>query len=483
MLHPRRLGLPLLSLLAISLAAGCQKSSDDAPVSQAAAPESPAATAAAPAESGTASPFPETPATGPDAARRLIAASNEFLKQGQGQRALQALTAAIKADPKCIEAYTCRAELLVAADLKPQAIEDLGRALAIDTRNARLFNTRGYLRMSIDNLAGAIEDFDAAAAIDLSYPQPCNNRGLVRLAQGDTQKAIEDFDAAIRIDPNYIDAYNNRGYALTLQEDFDDAIATLTKAIELDAAYVNAWNNRGLAYHKAGKFDEAVRDFTRAIELQPSNPKYYAHRADSRYALEQTAEAHADREQAVWLERLVLVNRRVAATPQDAQVWLDRAEHMRLGRRFDAALNDIERALPLVTTGSRQAVAARVLQARICLERGEPERAVEAATEALKIGPNDFASSVRGDAYFALQNYEAAVEDYRRSRRLDDQVQQAYELRAQQLESAGQVQQAGYFREQAAALAPEKLTRTAAQTAEEASPFPELPATTETPAP
>jgi tetratricopeptide (TPR) repeat protein len=394
--------------------------------------------------------------------------------------ALQALNQAVQSAPDAVEPYLQRAQLLAAADLKTQAIADLTRALELEPRNARVFNTRGYLRMSQNQLIEAVEDFAAAVSIDLEYPQPYNNRGLVRITQGAPEKALLDFDAALRIDPQYIDALNNRGYALTQLGRYDEAIQALTKAIEINPTYVNAWNNRGLANAAAGKGDKgagqletAVADFTKAIELQPTNIKYYVHRSEALTALDRTAEARADLDKVAWLEQLSELNRAVMSQPEHALVWMRRADHMRTGQRYDAALADVNRAIQLMGRTSPEASSAYVLQARILLEQGQVERAVEAANVAARIRPSDEVYSVRGDAQLQLQNYEAAVEDYRLSRRLDATVKQAYELRAAQLEQAGQIEQAGYFREQANALSPERLLKTAEKTSTpEPQPFP-----------
>ncbi|MFV0443805.1 MAG: tetratricopeptide repeat protein [Planctomycetaceae bacterium] len=412
-----------------------------------------------------AQPTPATP-------EQLQAASARFLKQGNAQLALQALNQAIQLAPESAAGYLRRAELYTSADLKTQAIDDLSKAIELEPRNARSFNTRGYLRMAQNDLEGAVEDYAAAISIDLEYPQPYNNRGLVRISQGAPEKAVADFDAALRIDPKYIDAHNNRGYALTLLKRYDDAVTALSAAIEIDPMYVNAWNNRGLARKAAGQFAEAVEDFTKAIELQPSNTKHYLHRSEAFAALDRPEESRADQQKAAWLDRLSALNRTVASNPDSVTGWLERAEHMRQGQRFDAALTDCQRAIQLLGTTAPEVSEAYVLQARILLDQGRLEQAIEAANLAARVQPSDQVYSVRGDAYMQLKNYEAAVEDYRQSRRLDSTVQQAYQLLAAELESAGKVERAGYFREQAEALTPDRLQKTTKSESAEPLPFP-----------
>jgi tetratricopeptide (TPR) repeat protein len=218
--------------------------------------------------------------------------------------------------------------------------------------------------------------------------------------------------------------------------------------------------------------EEALADFTQAIELQPTHTKYYLHRRLVLDALGRTEEARADAERAAWLERLVMVNRLVQAQPDEARSWRERAEHLYQGKRHEPALADAERAIQLAAPGSAEQTAALLVAARIRLALGQYEQAVEIATRVLKQSPSDEAHSLRGEAHYALGNFAAAVEDFRAARRLDPLVQQACLKYAEQLESRGEVQQAGYFREQAEALAPERLIRPATQETAEPLPFP-----------
>ena len=113
------------------------------------------------------------------------------------------------------------------------------------------------------------------------------------------------------------------------------------------------------------------------------------------------------------------------------------------------------------------------LRAQLAYAREDYKAAVGQATRALEIAENQDTFSIRGDAQFKLQNYEAALADYRSARRLDTQVQQALELRAAELEKSGNVQQAGYYREQASAISRISQEAPAEESAEEPSPFPE----------
>ncbi|MEZ6066652.1 MAG: tetratricopeptide repeat protein [Planctomycetaceae bacterium] len=346
------------------------------------------------------------------------------------------------------------------------------QALRIEPKNPRLLNTRGYLHLVRGDLDAALADFNVAVGIDLKYPQPYNNRGLVWISRGEPAKAVADFDSALRIDPDYVDALNNRGYALTQLKKYGEAIASLTRATELDQNYVNAWNNRGLAYHFDGKFEQAASDFTRSIELEPENRKYFIHRAESLAELGKERESQADMAHALWLDRLAPVNARLKLNPQDADALLQRARLRLSAEQYDAALADVAAVLSLVPASSTAAADAYVTKAQILVAQKDYAAAVSAATVAIEQGQQVSAASVRGDAYFLMQKYELAISDYQAARRIDAQVQQAFNMHAEELEKSGQIEQAGFFREQAEALNPEAANAAGEQEARTASPFP-----------
>lgn len=378
------------------------------------------------------------------------------MAEGQAQKALESLTRAIQSDPKNIDASVKRADLLARANLLPQAVVDLSRAIEASPEDAKLYNSRGFLLLTLKKYEPAITDFDKAIALDLNYSAPLNNRGLARLAAGEGEKSLLDFDAALRIDPKYIDAKNNRGYVLIQLQRYPEAIKTLTEAIAIKEDYINAWNNRGIAHKQAGMFAEAVADFSKAIELQPTQIRYIVHRKEAYESLGKTAEANADGTRIDWLNELARLNELAKGNPNDAERWLWRAAHLVDGAEYETALKDLDRALHL----NPDLAAAYTVRAKVHLARGDQEKAIQEATRALATKPHHEAFSLRGDAYFAQKNYEAAIADYQSARRLDEQVQTAFRLRAEQLEREGNVQQAGYYREQADGLSSTGSSRT-----------------------
>ncbi len=418
-------------------------------------------------------PFPDNPSPviQEENARRaeeLLAAAENHLRQGEANAALSALNRAIRLNPRLETAYVRRADLLAKAGMTAQAIADVSRAIQLNPTQAQLFNTRGYLRLTHGEAEGSIEDFTRAIALDLEYAQPYNNRGLARLSLGDPETAIHDFDAALRIDPNYIDAHNNRGYTLSQLKRYDEALVSLTKAIELDAEYVNAWNNRGLVYKEMGRWNEALADFRRAVELDPTSQKYLLHRAEVYDALNQKTAAAADRERVVWLEDVARLNRMLIATPDDPTVWIERARLMIAGGELDEAAHNLQRAMEI----NKEIPELYQLRAQLAYAREDYQTAVDEATKALELKEQQPSYSVRGDAYFQLQNYEAALKDYRRARRLDSQVQQALEMRAEELETMGQVEQASSYREQASEIRRVSLMASEQSSGEKEKPLP-----------
>ncbi len=108
-------------------------------------------------------------------------------------------------------------------------------------------------------------------------------QGCAWFNQGDYESAIADFTKALELMPNNSKAYNNRGTAWFYKSDYDRAIADYTKALEINPSHSEACFNRGTAWFYKGDYDRAIADFTMALEINPSYSKAYFYRGEARF--------------------------------------------------------------------------------------------------------------------------------------------------------------------------------------------------------
>jgi tetratricopeptide (TPR) repeat protein len=388
---------------------GCQSKSP-APLEQAAAPEAPPA----------------------------IAEAMKFLEQGQVAHGLEVLTSAIEKSPNDCRLYSLRATLRHRAGLNREALDDLNHALAAAPHDAQLHNNRGFILLSLLQFDDAVRDLDRALELKPGMASACNNRGLIELARSNAAAAIQWFSQALVTDPDYVDALNNRGFAWMQTGRLENAFADLNQALRIQPKYVNALHNRGLVKAKAGELESAVLDFTEAMMIDPINPRYYEHRSQVYTQLGQTGEAAADLKMLDWLLKLQEFDRAIAAEPRNAVAWSNRARHFWDRGDEPRAQADLQRALEL----DAKCGTALVLQGRLALATKRFEEALKICEAALETEAAAAAASVRGDAYLALGQYDAALASFALAKRFDESVAEAYYRKSEELTNQGEIEQA-----------------------------------------
>jgi tetratricopeptide (TPR) repeat protein len=364
--------------------------------------------------------------------------------------ALKLLSEAIKLDPNCSAAYFQRASLLADAGQSTLALADFSKAIELSPKDAKLRHTRGFFFMTQKDLDSAIADFTAAIELDPKSSLAFNNRGMAWLAQGDRERAQADFESALKLDPKYVEAWVNRGFLAYQRGDHEQAIADYERALKLNPDNISALNNRGLAYFELKDYERAAADFTQAINRDRYNPKFYMQRRACYLELGREADAQEDAAKVAWLGKLYELNRAVQQAPQAPSRYVELANHLIAGGESKVGLASYETAMRLEPSYGRSYSS----RAAFWLAEGEIDKAIADCERALKVEPHFEAYSVLGDAYLQKQDFDRAIENYRKCKRLDAQVAKAYLLRAQRLAEAGHEEQAARDREQAYEIEP-----------------------------
>lgn len=374
---------------------------------------------------------------------------------GELAKAADMLTNMIAATPQDDTLYSLRATAVQRLGRPIDAIADLDRAIQLNPQDASHYNNRGFVRMGIEQFDTAMVDFDNATKLQPRYKNAYNNRGLLEIARGNYQRAIVEFNQALEIDNSYIDAYNNRGFAEFEGGQIEKALDDFNVAIQLDPNYVNAYNNRGLLKARAGDFENALNDFTLAMMIEPLNPKYYEHRRDVYKKLGAFDKAIQDEKKIVWLIQFHQLTAEIARSVQPAAKLSERARHYLRVENLDSALDDLNRAIEL----NPQSVDALVTRANIHLQQKAMSHAKSDAEAVLQISQNDEAYSVLGDVYLHQGDYDKAIENFARARRIDRNVAEAYYARSKEFAKKGQEDLAKSNLDQALALDPDVESR------------------------
>ncbi|MDX2140841.1 MAG: tetratricopeptide repeat protein [Chloroflexota bacterium] len=198
-----------------------------------------------------------------------------------------------------------------------------------------------------------------------------NMRGNALRAQGDYAGSLAEYTLAIAAKNNFAIAYNNRGWSHFLLEDYGSALLDFNLAISYDPMLAYAYNNRGLVYQMRGDLRNAASDFEYAISL--------------------------GLEPASWAQyNLGLVD-------------------LVLAHEGSAMLPDAEPETAITTTDNSAEVNSLLNQGQTAHDMGQWSSTVTFMTEALALDANNsLAFYLRGRAYIALDNFDAALGDFER---------------------------------------------------------------------
>jgi tetratricopeptide (TPR) repeat protein len=366
-------------------------------------------------------------------------------------QAIETVSLLIKQSPNDENLLAVRATAHHRLRRHQDAISDLDQAIAINGLDAKLYNNRGFIRLDMAQYDIAQADFDKAIAISPTYKNAYNNLGLLFIAQQRYSDAIGQFNQAIRIDNRYVDAYNNRGYAEFEAGQIEQALDDFNLALQLNPDYVNAYNNRGLLRARVGDYKNAAIDFTRAMMLDPLNPKYYEHRCDVYQAQGLIDAAVADDNKIGWLVEYHALSARVASDTRPVDALTMRAKHFLANGDLDQALADLDRALKL----DPRSAPALVARAGIHLQQQSISYARADAEASLSVEPSQEAYSILGEIYLLQKDYDRAIENFAKARRVDPKVAEAYYARSKVLSRLGRNDLAQDNLDQALALDPD----------------------------
>ena len=387
----------------------------------------------------------------------LIDRAAKRVQAGDAKTAVELLSQAIGNDAGNARAFVMRADIYARRKQDANALADYSAAIRVEPKTARWLNARGFFLFTRGKRDASLRDLDAAIALDAKYAEAYNNRGLVHVGAQKYDKAIVNFDRAIEADPKYADAWNNRGFAHFRSDDHDKALADFDQALVCDGDFVMAYNNRALLRMANKDYRRAVADCSSAIERDGDNPRFYQLRRAAYRKLGRSKEALADGERLIWLIKFQQLSRKVAAAPQQAKTYIERARHLGADGRTGAAMADYQRA---ITAEPTKAVEAYLARARHWVTAEKWTRALDDCNQALKAGGGHAAWSLRGEVHRGLGDWDRAIVDFTKARRFDDVVAETYARRGELHRAAGRKAKAAADLKRAAELDPDRFGKT-----------------------
>jgi tetratricopeptide (TPR) repeat protein len=194
-----------------------------------------------------------------------------------------------------------------------------------------------------------------------------------------TPLAVTTLRQAIVLDPHNVDLYIDFAALSMEHQSYQVGIDMVNVGLKAEPKSAPLYMARGVLYVKLAKYEEAENDFDRAGELEPNQAISAVARG-----LEQSEANDLDR-------ALATVQSKLATKPNDPDLLYLQADILtKIGQEpgsenFQIALRSAKKAVALQPT----LAAARDVLAKLYLQAGQTQAAIEQCREALKADPKD----------------------------------------------------------------------------------------------
>lgn len=201
-------------------------------------------------------------------------------------------------------------------------------------------------------------------------------------------------------------ALASRGYGNYFKKDYPKAFADVNEAVRVEPTQTSHLAARAWMHKDRGDLDKSLADYTEAIRIKPSGGMYHAR---SEIYLKQGDEekAKSDVQEAVRLYTLEL-ERADAKAPH--YLYYSRSNAYRELGQLNEALADISAFIERDTSDSKGHYYEQ--RADLLVTLGQPDRAIEDFTRAIKESAYSGRYAKRAAAYRAKADFKNAIVDY-----------------------------------------------------------------------
>ncbi len=200
----------------------------------------------------------------------------------------------IRRFPDYIPGYLTRAQLYLEKQDTISALSDYNLAIEKDPYTSQSFSARGLLYFQLNKYNDALADLDEAIRIDPYFTGNYINRGLVKYNLNDLRGAMADYDRVIETDENNIIARFNRGLLRAQVADNNRAIDDFDRVIELEPENDMAYLNRAMLNAEVGNNLGAIGDLDFVLDRHPDFFSGYYMRSEMKRQLNDLRSAEED---------------------------------------------------------------------------------------------------------------------------------------------------------------------------------------------
>ncbi len=264
----------------------------------------------------------------------LVAEAVDFYRAGKLEAAEQCCAAVLEAEKNNVRILALFGTLHAMRGSCEEAVRLIGQSLTLEPRQPFALNTMGNALRALKRYQEAAAAYEKAIALKPTLAAAYSNLGRSLVDLDRAEEAIANFDKAIALEPTNAEAFTGKGNALRRLHRLDEALSNYDQAIQINPDFAEAHAKRGGALYALNRFDEAGESYDKSIALKP-DADTYKQCGDLCATLYRFDGAIAFYDNAITLR------------PDFAAAHHKRAYALRASKRYDEALESIEKAIEL----------------------------------------------------------------------------------------------------------------------------------------
>lgn len=217
----------------------------------------------------------------PVTAEDYVLRAGDLVDRGDHDGAIVAFDAALKIDPRNVDALARRGFTHILQGNFDAAASDLKAATVLDPDDFYALRGRAYLAQQQKRYSEALQFYNRALKVDPTDASALGWRAQMHRALGNDDAALRDAVESTRLQPSWVDIYGLRARIYGARGQADKALAEAKAVVAANPDDSMAYQQAAVIYGNEDKNDEALKAVSRAIEIEPSADLFLL-RADMR---------------------------------------------------------------------------------------------------------------------------------------------------------------------------------------------------------
>jgi serine/threonine-protein kinase len=317
--------------------------------------------------------------------------------QAWSEKALLAITEALRLDPEDSSARRSLAVVYAGSGRTSQAIEELRRAVTLEPENDEAHRVLGEILLREGRQEEGFGELKLATTLRPNYWRHQQALGLESFRDGRYAEAAAAFRRVTELQPDNPWGFSGLGMVYYATGDAKQAIENFRRSLAIGGD-PSSHTNLGVVLYAEGRYAEAAQAFEEAVKLSPLDPAKHRNVGDAYQRMGQS-----NRAKPAYTRAVELCRDQLRTNPRDGRTLAQLAVYEAKLGSVDAAVRHADEAVAL----GPHMPDVHYRKAVVLALAGRPEESLRALDQAINRGysrrlaqEDDDLASLRGHAEF-----------------------------------------------------------------------------------